>query len=174
MTNNQSAAAFEFEEVTIGKSNEKVATVTLKDGQATCIVVSEFGVEIPMLRDGSLATKEQFLAQEDADSIELICQDTHSEDYVITTEGYEALEEDVLLELIEKFFPAKQEEAVNVTNPLISKERIIEELTEHRNPKLSHEEAEQLAEKVLEDASFWMDVEALFHGRMDRLRTEQV
>lgn len=171
MTNIQSAKSFEFQEVNVGKDTVKVTAVTLKSGEDTCIVVSGTGIDIPMLSDGRLATKAEFVEGAAHTSFELICEDTHSDEYAITTEGYEALDEDVLLDLMETFFPHKQEEPLEVTNPLITKERMIEELTEHHNPKLNHAEAELLADQLLEDVSFWMDLEKHFYNRIEQLRT---
>lgn len=57
-------------------------------------------------------------------------------------------------------------------NPIIPRERIIEELTQYRNPALSEEEAEKVADALTEDLSFWMGVDQLFHKRAEEIRNE--
>lgn len=57
-------------------------------------------------------------------------------------------------------------------NPIIPRERMIEELTQYRTPALSEEEAGKVADAMTEELSFWMDIDKLFHKRAEEIRNE--
>lgn len=57
-------------------------------------------------------------------------------------------------------------------NLLMSKERMIAELTKYRNPNLTKEQAEFIVERLSEEETFWMDVEKLFHDKATEIYKE--
>lgn len=50
-------------------------------------------------------------------------------------------------------------------NLMMTEERMIEELTRFRNPNLTQEEAKKVVTEMMQDLSFWMDIEKKFHDK---------
>lgn len=55
---------------------------------------------------------------------------------------------------------------------MVTKERMIEELTKRRNPNMSIEEAEKVVDELSERISFWMEIEKQFHDEATRIAIE--
>lgn len=106
MAINELEVGLDFTVVEVGGYKEHVSAVELKSGEATCIVVTEMGVNIPILNDGTFLQKSNYLSGEAENYIELVCEDKEFSEFVVTTEGHDCLEEPKLNYLMENFFYA--------------------------------------------------------------------
>lgn len=107
MTKHANQAGLDFTVVEIGGDKEHISPITLKSGEETCIVVTPMGVNIPTSQNGALLSKEAYLNGDSENYIELICEDENFEEFVVTTEGKEALDENVSDYLLNEFFHNK-------------------------------------------------------------------
>ena len=55
---------------------------------------------------------------------------------------------------------------------MITKERMIEELTKYRNPNMGVEEATKVVEELSQRTAFWMEIEKQFHDETTRIAME--